>query len=83
MARQPDPALWRTKPFKELLDAQGNITPDGHKIMIENQRRINGKIYVALEAIFDAAKALAESDAAGYVEAIPGDEPPGCGDPPW
>lgn len=83
MARKPDGELWKTKPFKDLLDAKGNITPDGHKIMIENQRRINGKIYVALEAIFDAAKTLAESKGAEYVEAIPGDEPPGCASPPW
>ena len=83
MAQKPDAALWQTKKFKALLDANGDISPDGLKIIIENQRQINGKIYVALEAIFDAANALANSDGAKYVESIPGDEPPGCGSAPW
>jgi hypothetical protein len=75
MARTPNKELWAKPEFKALLDAKGNLTPDGLKLIVENQRQINTRLYEGLRALFydhPLLKAYEE------VKKIPGDGPPGC-----
>jgi hypothetical protein len=85
--RRPDPKVWAQPKFKALLDSKGCMSCAGLKIMVENQRGINGKLYEAIEAAINAIKQ--DHPATGkrggpldealiLVQSVPGDGPPGC-----
>ena len=90
-ARKPDPKVWAKPKFKALLGPTGCVSCDGLKLMIENQRGINGKLYEAIEAAIKIilkdhpARAQSKgkkpsplSEALALVKSVPGDGPPGC-----
>jgi hypothetical protein len=75
MPRTPNKELWEKPEFKALLDASGNISHDGLKLIVENQRQINTRLYAGLRALFqDSPLFKAYED----VKKVPGDGPPGC-----
>jgi hypothetical protein len=86
--RTANKKLWATREFKSVLSAAGEITEDGFKIVVENQREINTNIYRALALIANTRKARAVSAEArrnadklhALAEKIPGAGPPGCSD---
>jgi hypothetical protein len=82
MASPAAPGLDGTRP---LLDA-----------VIDGQAKINGRLYYSSDLMLDVLRALIANvpgidvaateaklnEAAGYIEAIPGELPPGCEPPP-
>jgi len=90
-ARKPDPKVWALPKFRTLLDGNGCVSADALKLVIENQRGINGKLYEAIEEAIKAIKkdhperAKANNgkpsplaEALALVKTVPGDGPPGC-----
>jgi hypothetical protein len=80
---EPNKQLWGTPAFKALLDKKGNITADGCKIIVENQRQINTRLYEGLRALFYAHPQFDRESgplAGAYadIRKVPGDGPPGC-----
>jgi hypothetical protein len=84
---RPDPKVWAKPKFKTLLGPTGCISCDGLKLIVENQRGINGKLYEAIEAAIKiiqkdhpdrGKKGSPLSEALALVKSVPGDGPPGC-----
>jgi hypothetical protein len=79
--------LWATAEAKLVL-TKGELTQEGLKIIVENQRDINSNIYRALKLIAQTRKAAAGSSKVAsdadklfkLAEAIPGPGFPGCSD---
>jgi hypothetical protein len=88
--REPNLEVWSKKEFKQLLDPDtAELTSDGLKVVIQNQRGINGKLYKAILGVIDALEKLGPrtksvSDplmqAKALAASVPGDGPPGCPD---
>src|SRR5437764_15469659 len=86
--RRPDKKLWATAEAKRVLSAEGELTMDSLKLIVENQREINTKIYRSLKLIAKTRKAGAGSSKMAsdadklfeLAEAIPGPGFPGCSD---
>ena len=90
--QRPDPKVWAKRDFKALRGPTGCMSCDGLKIMVENQRGINGKLYEAIEEAINAIKksnpeSVAKNKrgepsplakALALVKTVPGDGPPGC-----
>ena len=85
--RQPDVAVWALPQFKDLLDDNGCMTCAGVKIMVENQRDINTKLYESIEAVLESmldslprgpAKGNPLAKALDLVRTVPGSGPPEC-----
>ncbi len=85
--RQPDREVWSLPQFKALLNDRGCMTCEGLKIMIENQRDINTKLYESIEAAIEtilqdhphlSAKSSPLSKALALVRTVPGSGPPEC-----
>jgi len=86
--RSIDAQVWALPQFKALLNKGGCMTCAGLKIMVENQRDINTKLYESIETALetlateyppgggtisdDLANALAK------VREVPGSGPPEC-----
>src|SRR5258706_1181041 len=85
--RSIDAQVWALPQFKALLNKRGCMTCAGLKIMVENQRDINTKLYESIETALetlaadhpgggkisdDLSKALAK------VREVPGSGPPEC-----
>jgi hypothetical protein len=75
MPRTPNKELWEKPEFKALLDKSGNISADGLKLIVENQRQINTQLYEGVRALFQDSPLLKAYE---NVKKIPGDGPPGC-----
>ena len=77
--------MWATAEAKLVL-TKGELTQEGLKIIVENQRDINSNIYEALKLISETRAAAATSKRASndakklhdLTEAIPGPGFPGC-----
>jgi hypothetical protein len=85
--RRPDPAVWALPQFKALLDENGCMSCAGLKIMVENQRDINTKLYESIEAAIETMledhpnrkeKSSPLSKALALVRTVPGSGPPEC-----
>jgi hypothetical protein len=86
--RPIDAEVWALPQFKALLNKRGCMTCAGLKIMVENQRDINTKLYESIETALEtlvadhlpgAGKASsALSDALTKVREVPGSGPPEC-----
>src|SRR5437867_3108908 len=83
--RQLDKELWASDEAKAVLSAKGEITQNGLKLIVQNQREINTNIYRALKLIAETRKAAAGNSRAtsdadelfNLAEAIPGPGLPG------
>ena len=86
--RSIDAQVWALPQFKALLNRRGCMTCAGLKIMVENQRDINTKLYESIET---ALETLATeyppgggkisddlSEALAKVRKVPGSGPPEC-----
>jgi hypothetical protein len=86
--RRPNKELWASAEAKRVLSAEGELTMNGLKLIVENQREINTSIYRALKLIAQTRKAGAGSSKVAsdadklfeLAEAIPGPGFPGCSD---
>src|SRR5712692_11817504 len=86
--RTPDPKVWAIPKFKALLGKKtGDITPDALKLIVENQRDINTKLYESIEAAIETMledhphrqeKSSPLSQALALVKKVPGSGPPEC-----
>lgn len=85
--REPDAAVWALPQFKALLDENDCMTCAGVKIMVENQRDINTKLYESIEAVLESmleslprgpAKGNPLAKALADVRTVPGSGPPEC-----
>jgi hypothetical protein len=85
--RRPNPKVWALPQFKALLDENGCLSCAGLKIMVENQRDINTKLYESIEAAIETlladrphrqAKSSPLSRALALVRTVPGSGPPEC-----
>lgn len=85
--RRPDPKVWALPQFKALLDENGCMSCAGLKIMVENQRGINTKLYESIEAAIETmledhpnqkGKNSPLSKALALVRKVPGSGPPEC-----
>src|SRR5260221_7743506 len=85
--RSIDAQVWALPQFKALLNDRGCMTCEGLKIMIENQRDINTKLYESIEAAIEtilqdhphlSAKSSPLSKALALVRTAPGSGPPEC-----
>ena len=85
--RRPDPKVWALPQFKALLDGNSCMSCEGVKIMVENQRGINTKLYESIEAAIEAIqedhkqqgkRSSALARALALVRTVPGSGPPEC-----
>ncbi len=83
--RKSNKKLWKTAEAKLVL-TKGELTEEGLKIIVENQRDINTNIYNALKeidkslALIQKTKSRGPSKLHKLTEAIPGPGFPGCAD---
>ncbi len=86
-ARTPDPEIWAKPQFKALLDENACMTCEGLKLMVENQRDINTKLYQSIEATIKTIlqdhplrdkRGNPLAAALKLVQQVPGSGPPEC-----
>jgi len=77
--------LWATREARLVLNPDGQLTQEGLKIIVENQREINTNIYKALDLIEKKINPTKKNEKKkkpsrlhNLIEAIPGPGFPGC-----
>lgn len=83
MTPEPQKTDWaKIENVFELLESDGRTLTPGEKQVIAGQRRINGILFEALEALVktfpDGSGQPAITQARDLLKDLPGKEPPGC-----